>query len=818
MPSDRWRRVQELFERLETVEPSERLSCLERLEPDPALRQETLRLLDAARQEEEASIRLKPPTEPAPLPGPFANLTLLSPLGSGGFSTVYSAIRCVNGAEQRVAVKLFHAHHVGPEARRRFEREQKVLASFNHPGIVRFLDAGAASTGQPYLVMEEVEGSTILEHADRFSLSIPARLRLVAGACNALQEAHRHLLVHLDLKPSNILVTTEGQVKLLDFGTAKLLDDTTGAATFTQQLTPLYASPERLRGEPGSVSSDVYSLGLVLYELLTGAWPFDDRESMAAIAARAHGARGIPLSAAMCTPQAAATRGTTVERLSGVLRGDLQAICAKALAYEPAERYASIAEFNEDIRRYLAGEPVSAHPPGVLYRAGKFVRRNGRAIALAAVAAAALLSAAGYAWMQRIESLQRMQEARAMANYLLFDLYDRVNNLPGSTAVRAHMAAQAQAQLDRLSRLAGAGLDLRLEAAAGYNRLAEIQAVSGSSSLGQLEAASQNLDRARYLLGGILSERPSYRSALLEDARNALLSAKLHNWNRRNTAAARPLIERATVQLEKAKDSSDSEWLRIRSSLAVQRADLAEFDQNYGEERSIAASALAEMDGWPARLREDGDFVLRRTALLKRRGNSSYHQDLFAEALASYKEAHDLLASFDARQPNRPEVLYSLMDMSYQMAYCYGELKQPQAMLDSTRRSLEIGRELLDHDPANRALARSYWNKRQALAESLAALEQFSDALREQETVLQARKAALRDQPGSNLAREDVLISEATLAEILAAAGQLEHACPLARGSRERAQALHASGGMTAKNWTWQQRQLDRVLAQCPAR
>ncbi len=625
MTSANWKRVQDLFELLEPLPAVERQACLEREEPDEELRAETLRLLESARLEEQAQQRLTAERVPASSPERVGAFRILSTLGAGGFSTVYSAARLVNGMEQRVALKLFHAHRLGDDARRRFEREQRMLASLDHSGIVRFLDAGVTAEGRPYLVMEEVAGTTITEHCARLNLGTAVRLKLIEDACRALQEAHRQLIVHLDLKPSNILVTGEGQVKLLDFGTAKLMDET-GAPTVTQQLTPLYASPERLRGEPGSVSCDIYSLGLVLCELLSDQWPFPDRESLSSISARAQGT---------LTPDAKLT-------------GDLRAICMKALAHEPAERYGSVAELMEDLRRYHAGEPVLAHAPGILYRGRKFVRRNLRALAGTAAVGMLLLGAAAYAWRQRIEGAQRLEEARGMAKYLLFDLYDRINELPGSTAVRAHMAGQAQLQLDKLSRLAGAGVEIRLEAAAGYDRLAEIQAVSGTSSLGNAQAATQNLGNARALLDAILASNPVHRAARVESAHNALLGAKLQNWNSRNTAAARPLVELARRELDKAGGAFDLSWARARSSLAIQEADLFEFDRDYAGQRRVAAAALAELAAWPADRRSGSDYLLRRVALLKRSGNAAYYQQQFAAYLfLSCKKYHWNVWHFD---------------------------------------------------------------------------------------------------------------------------------------------------------------------------
>ncbi len=814
----RWQRIQDLFEKLESMAETERAAYLEQEEPLSGVREEALRLLESAQREKQATLLLRG-AEPSS-PGPSASIDgfrILCTLGSGGFSTVYAALRSINDVEQRVAVKLFHAHRLGLDGRRRFEREQKMLAALNHAAIVRFLGAGITEQGQPYLVMEEVEGLPITEHSDKLSLPIEPRLRLILDACMAVQHAHQKLIVHLDLKPSNILVTKDGEVKLLDFGTAKLLDET-GALTVTQQLTPIYASPERLRGEAGSVSSDIYGLGLILFELLSGGLPFPGRYSIPAIASRAQGSQEARPLSSVPVPEDAAARGTNIERLRKVLSGDLRSICAKALAHEPAERYASVTELVDDICRYLDGEPVRAHPPGFFYRAGKFARRNVRALTLSAVTAIVLLGAGVYVWRGQIKGAQRLEEARAMAKYLLFDLYDQVIELPGSTGVRARMAEQAQTHLDRLASLSGADLELRLDAAAGYNRLAEIQGISGSSSTGNTHAATANLDKSRMLTERILVDYPGNRTALIEQARNALLSAKLQNWNRRNTAAARPLIDLARRALDRARDPGDSNWLRARASLAVQSADLAEFERDFAREKQIASLALQELANWPAGLRGGADYVLRRVVLLKRHGNADYYQNQFRDALASYQQARQLLLQVDAHNPNRPEVLYALADMGYQVAYSFGELKDPLRMLDSTRESLGITAKLLEYDRENQALRRSYWNKRQALAESLTVLGRLEEAVREQNAVLEARKAARHSQPDSALAQEDIVVTQATFAGILVKAGNLSRACPLARETIESSRALNASGAMTAKNWSEQKRMLDPVLALCAVR
>jgi non-specific serine/threonine protein kinase/serine/threonine-protein kinase len=738
-------------------------------------------------------------------------------LGTGGMGSVYRARRADGQYEQQVAVKLLRGSLHNDAYRARFAAERQILAHLNHPNIARLLDGGMTDEGEPYLVMEFVDGEPLDVYCDRRKLAIDERLSLFIQVLGAVDSAHRNLVVHRDLKPSNILVNGDGAVKLLDFGISKLL---VNEATMTGMLaaTPAYASPEQLRGEPAATTADVFSLGVVLFRLLTGADPFGESRSYAASIERAL-RETVPVRPdTLLTDAAAEVRSSSVAQLKKRLRGDLTSILGKALAHDPARRYPSVASFGEDLRRYEEKRPVLARQHNWTYLLGRAVRRHVRGIAAAVVFAALVLGAGAYSWRERIQGAQRLEEARSMAKYLLFDLYDRVQVLPGSTAVRARMAEQAQSNLDKLAKLSGAGIEIRLETVAGYNRLAEIQGISGTSSLGNTQAAGENLSKARRIAEQILAEQPGHPGALIERARNALLGAKLQNWNRRSTAAARPLIDEARRDLEQTKDLTNVSWLRAWASQAIQRADLAEFERDFASEKQIAEVALAELENWPADLRTGGEYLLLRVALLKRHGNANYHQEQFEQALESYQEAHRILEVFDSGHPNRPEILYALMDMSYQMAYSFGELKRPQAMLDATRSSIEIGRKLLDYDPENQALRRSYWNKRQALAESLAALGRLPEAVGEQEAVLKARVAAVRAQPDTNLAGEDVLVSEATLATILRKSGARDRACSLARESMERSRVLHASGGMTPKNWAEQQRVLGAVLDGCAGR
>jgi serine/threonine-protein kinase len=319
----------------------------------------------------------------------------------GGMATVYEAERGDGAYQQRVAIKVLRRGLDTEDLIRRFRTERQILSSLTHPNIARLLDGGATGEGRPFLVMELVEGTAITRWADDHSLNLRARLDLFLGVAEAVHAAHQHLVVHRDIKPSNIMVDPSGRVKLLDFGIAKLLDrgeeQTEGGL---RALTPDYASPEQLRGEAITTATDVYQLGLLLRELLTGVRPLagDTQPGQAPLLPSRVAARDLPRAE---SPEArAASRSTTPGRLVKELRGDLDVIVGKALREVPAERYASADELGADVRRYLKGLPILAHPESAVYRATKFARRNRWSVAATALAALFLAAYAVTATVQ----------------------------------------------------------------------------------------------------------------------------------------------------------------------------------------------------------------------------------------------------------------------------------------------------------------------------------------------------------------------------------------------------------------------------------
>ena len=346
--------------------------------------------------------------------GPYR---LLNPLGRGGMAMVWLAERNDGQFRRKVALKLPHASLPGHRLAERFGREREILAALEHPNIARLYDAGVTDDGRPFLALEYIEGQAINEHCRETSAGLVARLALFGQVLRAIQYAHGRLVVHRDLKPGNIFVGRDGQVRLLDFGIAKLLDGDGGGGTDlteagTSPLTPQYAAPEQILGQPVGTATDVYSLGVVLYELLTGSRPHRPR----------HGSRlaleEAILGGDIALPSVVARQDSQACRWAPALRGDLDAILLKALQTSAAERYATAAAFADDIERHLAGEPVQAQPASAWYRAGKFLRRHRLAVAAVLVMVVSLAAGLAVALWQAELVRREARTATAVKDFL----------------------------------------------------------------------------------------------------------------------------------------------------------------------------------------------------------------------------------------------------------------------------------------------------------------------------------------------------------------------------------------------------------------
>jgi serine/threonine protein kinase/tetratricopeptide (TPR) repeat protein len=413
IPRAHWEVLSPLLDQLLDTDSDQSLAFFSQIKrDDPALADQLARLLAHEPTMERRAFlsgeafHVAAQMESATLAGSqVGSYTLDSPIGAGGMGTVWLAHRSDGRYAGKVAVKLLHLGLLTGTGAERFRREGDVLARLTHSNITRLLDAGVAKGGQPYLILEYVEGEPIDRWCRARCLDVPSRVRLFLDVLTAVSHAHSKLILHRDLKPSNILVTTSGQVKLLDFGVAKLLDDESGLTEQTGltrsggvAFTPGYAAPEQVRGGEMTTATDVYSLGVVLYELLAGTRPYQGKAcGIASVLEEAIASHGAPLASNLAP-----------EDIRRHLRGDLDAILARALKKRSSNRYLTVSAFSEDLKRFLDGRPVQAQPDRIGYRLAKFAVRNKLAVfASAAMLGAVLIGSSAALWQARVASMER---------------------------------------------------------------------------------------------------------------------------------------------------------------------------------------------------------------------------------------------------------------------------------------------------------------------------------------------------------------------------------------------------------------------------
>ncbi len=522
---ERHRRLRAAFETVLDADPSDRTAVIDELAAgDDEFRRELQALFAAHESTDRLSdrpaakaVRDLLETGEADATDPPSDRTigayrLVERIAVGGMGAVYRAERTFGGFEQTVAIKILPLGRESEELLERFESERRILAALDHPKIARLFDGGTTEDGLPYIVMEYVQGRPIDRYCNEERLSLDDRLALFLGVCEAVQAAHRALIVHRDLKPSNILVTDRGTPKLLDFGIAKLVDpewaDAAGVRTGTavRPMTPAYASPEQVRGEPVTTATDVYSLGMILYRLLTGNRPYGPTPTPAELEQAILDTAPDRPSAAV-SEEAARQTAMTLDRLRRRLRGDLDNIVLKALRKEPERRYASVAELTADIERHRTGHPVAARADTMTYRARKFVRRNATSVAAAVVTLLALVGGLGIALWQGHEARaaatlaeRRFETARNAARALMFEVHDEVADLPGSTPVRELIVSRAVDYLDRLAPEARDDPELRLDLAQAFLRVGNVQGNPTARNLGRLQDALESYRRGLDML------------------------------------------------------------------------------------------------------------------------------------------------------------------------------------------------------------------------------------------------------------------------------------------------------------------------------
>ena len=628
----------------------------------------------------QASVESTSPALPSQRIGPYR---LVRELGRGGMGVVYLAERDDGEYQQLAAVKLLQGSAQSGTFTKLFWRERQILAQLEHPNIARLLQGGTTTSGQPYYAMEFVEGVRLQQYCADHDLGLRQRLELFLDICAAVSYAHRKLVIHRDLKPQNILVTAEGRPKLLDFGLAKLLEPDSPPAentTAVMLLTPSYASPEQLMGLPLTVATDIYSLGVVLYELLSGEHPYGE----------AKGPIGAACAVLEQPPRPFRQTGTKIPP-------DLEKIVFVALRKEAERRYASVDAFAEDIRRYLEGYPVQAAGDSLAYRSHKFLKRNRWAVTIALLALSGLVTSAGMIWQAKQKAELRFQQVRHLAHAAVFDLHDAIVDLPGSTAARKLIVTRALEYLNTLVKDRGNDMALALELAQAYIKIGNAQGDPQEPNLGDPAGALASYNKARELLVDLRSKEPSdaeierLLGSVDEHIADVLPSSATDLILRSNREAVELFddLARRNTGLKALQDSARAHFY------------LAEAVTGGGDyQRALREWQLAqELFSRIARAEPDSDNAQRNLALAEKRLAGVY----YALDDCTHSIAHDqTAAAIDAhRMELNPHNETARTDLSFdwiEIGSCLDSMGKRQAALDLLQHTVLLRRSIAAED------------------------------------------------------------------------------------------------------------------------
>jgi eukaryotic-like serine/threonine-protein kinase len=724
---------------------------------------------------------------------------IVKPIGIGGMGVVYLARRADRQYEKFVAIKLIKRGMDTDSVLRHFRNERQILAGFDHANIARLLDGGTTESGLPYFVMEYVEGIPIDEYCDTHALSITGRLKLLREVCSAVSYAHRHAVIHRDIKPSNILVSSDGVPKLLDFGIAKILrpdGDAESVATMTglRLMTPEYASPEQVRGLPLTTASDVYSLGVVLYRLLTGMLPYRMPSQSILDIARAiielepQKPSSVVMRALVENSSFVVGSGhqSAGRRLRRRLRGDLDNVVLMALRKEPDRRYQSVEQLSEDIRRHLESLPVVARKDTLTYRSAKFMRRNKATTIAASLVFLTLLGGIVATWWQahraraqeafaqaeKARAERRFNDVRRLANSVLFDYHDAIKDLSGATAVRERLVRDGLSYLDSLAGEAGDDPALQRELAAAYDRVGDVRGQPYAASLGDLAGAMESYLKALQIREEIVSASPKDvqgRRDLAGSYRR--IGTQLIEIN--ETPRGLEYLRKAlAVCLELVSEQPASDELRYELSAAYNDLGLAMEDGDVSKAVENHRKALALREKFVAA--DPGNQTHRRNLSVSyvNLGRVLFLNNDMKGGLESNRRGLVIRASLFAENPSNADYR-RLLAVSYQNDGDYrGYLRDVVGALDSFRKKLVLDEQALADDPLNaRArgdLAYSY----EKMGELSAVSRDYSQALSFHRKALAIYEKGTADAPQDLHVRYRAMLNRANVAEIQAKLGR----------------------------------------------
>ena len=658
---------------------------------------------------------------------------------------------------RRVAIKLLKYGLGTAHIIRHFQQEQRILAGLTHPNIAQLHGGDVTSNGLPYFVMEYVDGTRLDDYCRDNKLSVPPRLALFEKICSAVAYAHQRLVIHRDIKPANIRVTSRGEPKLLDFGIAKLLDDSTSSIleqtiTFAAVMTPEYASPEQLRGENMTTASDVYSLGVVLYELLTGQKPYKIDLRTPTNIARA-------ITEQEPTRPSRLVASTSSRWFTGWkpvphLHSDLDNIVMKALRKEPERRYESVERLSEDVRRHLEGRPILARKDTLGYRRAKFIGRHRLGMAGAIILLLSLLGGIiGTGW-EAHRANRRFNQVRHLANSLMFEIHDSVKDLQGSTPTRRLIVSRALEYLDSLAQDASGDRSLQRELATAYEKIGDIQGNPFFANLGDTDGAlvsygkalaireglilrdqttdgEMELGRSYRAVGDILEQKGDIKGTIDNYRRSLAIFNQLAASEPANFAVADELARAHEVLsdgLGRVENANAERSQNYESALAIRQHLLSQNPADRKLRRSVAVSllkvagtsnakdegaiekagrglgifeALAAEDTNNARARREVGFAYYQLGQMQMAGGN------YPAALQSRRKAFAIRREFAAQDPKNAQARFDV-------AVAHGDLSETltatgfiEEALDHARQALSLLGELSAADPTNAVYQRN---------------------------------------------------------------------------------------------------------------
>ena len=731
--------------------------------------------------------------------------TITNLLGQGGMGAVYRAEKSDETFHRVVALKVIKHGMDTRSILQRFFNERQILANLDHPNIARLIDAGMTDEGLPYFVMEYVEGKPITEYCNDKKATVQERLNLFAKVCEAVQYAHRNLIVHRDIKPSNILVIADGNVKLLDFGIAKMLLPVEGieVSTLTSEgfpvMTPEYASPEQIKGEPVTTASDVYSLGIFLYELLCGYRPYEIKtRTPVEIQRTVTTSQPVKPSVQITTHKTntaelmaiCQSRSTTIERLRRNLAGDLDNIVMTALRKERERRYQSAEQLLNDIDRYRSNLPVSARPDTVWYRSSKFVRRHTYGVAAALLIFIILVTGIiTTTWQahiatgaklaadeQRILAERRFNEVRELARRFIFDFHDEIEHLSGSRTARELLVSTALEYLERLAHEAGDDHELLHELATAYVRVGDIQGNPYFANLGNTAGALESYFKARDILNNIVTletDNIGYRRSLAHSINKI---GDLQQWMGHTDDALESFQTATQIVTDLSTLAPDDEIVQqeLAASL-VKSGDAYSWHGRDNEALPYYTKVLEIVTSLAADEPENVRYAINLSIGHSKVGYSLNRLGELDSALVHNRAALEVTRQFSEKYPDNARLRRSVAINANQVGSVYMAMGNPEDALEEFNAALEIVLSLYDADPGDPLLASDVTYTRNKIGEALTELNDLTGALTEFKSACSIREGLAINDPANEGFQRDLAISMSLVAHTYLALAENEN-------------------------------------------